>query len=107
MTSFTDGLAMELRAMQSPVKVQALCPGFTITEFHDVLGTGRGHLKPWAWMSAEEVVRASLEALDRGQVIVVPGRFYRCISLVARYTPWWLRRAMAARVTRMYRPPQR
>src|SRR5579863_918613 len=36
--SFTEGLDMELRRLRSPVKVQALCPGFTATEFHETLG---------------------------------------------------------------------
>ena len=39
--SFTEGLEVELIAQQSPVKVQALCPGFTLSEFHDVLGMRR------------------------------------------------------------------
>jgi short-subunit dehydrogenase len=105
MTSFTDGLSIELRILKSPVKVQALCPGFTITEFHDVLGMERKHVAPWAWMTAEQVVRTSLEAFDRGKVIVIPGLFYRFISLVARNVPSGVRRVMAARIAALYRPP--
>ena len=40
MNAFTEALDAELRAVGSPVKVQALCPGFTITEFHDTIGHG-------------------------------------------------------------------
>lgn len=37
MTSFTEGIAVDLRKANSAVKVQALCPGYTYSEFHDVL----------------------------------------------------------------------
>ncbi|MGZ8429282.1 MAG: SDR family NAD(P)-dependent oxidoreductase, partial [Candidatus Deferrimicrobiaceae bacterium] len=38
MNSFTEGLHLDLSAIGSPVKVQALCPGYTLTEFHDTSG---------------------------------------------------------------------
>jgi len=41
MNRFTEALAIELGAKSSPVTVQALCPGFTLTEFHDTLGMDR------------------------------------------------------------------
>src|SRR6185312_4332921 len=44
MTSFTNGLAIELVVQGSPVKVQALCPGFTYSEFHDRIGMNRGSI---------------------------------------------------------------
>ena len=40
MTAFTEGLYLELKSVQSAVKVQALCPGFTL--YGVSRNTGRG-----------------------------------------------------------------
>ncbi len=68
------GLADELRG--TGVKIQALCPGLTKTEFLDAdtfNALKLDRLPPSAWMSADEVVAESLDALERGRVIFVPG----------------------------------
>lgn len=70
-TSFTEALGEELRG--TGVRVQALCPGFTRTEFQDRGGIETANIPSFAWMSAESVVDASLAALKRGQLICVPG----------------------------------
>src|SRR5579884_2885141 len=44
MTAFTEGLCLELRGIRSQVRIQALCPGFTYTEFHDAMRTNRERL---------------------------------------------------------------
>jgi short-subunit dehydrogenase len=84
MNAFTEGLYLELKSIGSPVKVQALCPGFTYSEFHDVAGIDRGAIAKSLWMHAEDVVEASLEGLDRGELFVVPGwRYKRLVRLLA------------------------
>jgi len=87
MNCFTEGLCLELKAARSPVRVQALCPGFTVTEFHDVMGFDRKQVPASWWMSAEEVVEASLRGLRRGDLIVVPGWRYKLIVWLLRLTP--------------------
>ncbi len=78
MTAFTEGLYLELKGLPSNVTVQALCPGFTYSEFHDTMRVGRERLAGTKfWMSAEEVVDASLEGLRRRKLIVIPGWRYR------------------------------
>jgi short-subunit dehydrogenase len=67
--------------------VQALCPGFTITEFHDVLGTGREFVSGGWWMRAEDVVEASLRGLEKGKLFVVPGRRYKILVTILRLLP--------------------
>lgn len=96
MNCFTEGLYLELKAARSPVRVQALCPGFTVTEFHDVMGFDRKQVPSSWWMSAEDVVEASLRGLERNQLIVVPGWRYKLIVWLLRLTPRSLIRAAAA-----------
>ena len=75
MNSFTEGLDLELRGAGSPVRVQALCPGFTITEFHDAMGTSRDGIPAWLWMRAGDVVDASLRGLQARPPVRGPGRY--------------------------------
>jgi len=65
---FTRILAQELAG--TGVKVQALCPGFVRTEFHDRLG-GRPPGLPV--IEPADIVRASLAGLGLGEVICAPG----------------------------------
>ncbi len=60
MNAFTEALALELDLAGSPVRVQALCPGFTYTEFHDVMGMDRNVIPTGWWLPADAVVAASL-----------------------------------------------
>jgi uncharacterized protein len=85
--SFTEGLAIELMAQQSPVKVQALCPGFTLSEFHDTLGLSRDPVPKSLWMTADFVVSESLRGFDRGQCIVIPGWRYKLVAAGLRVLP--------------------
>jgi uncharacterized protein len=86
LTSFSEGLAAELRS--SGVRVQALCPGFTRSEFHQRMEVDAGGLPPWMWLSAERVVRASLRNLHRrGPVVCVPSVRYKLMVMVLRHLP--------------------
>ncbi|MCX8073646.1 MAG: SDR family oxidoreductase [Candidatus Binatia bacterium] len=97
-TSFTEALAEELRG--TGVKVQALCPGFTRTEFQQRAGLHVSRLPAFLWMSPEEVVDASLAALRQGQVVVVPGAPYKAMALLTGITPRLLTRRIAGVVGR-------
>lgn len=70
---FTESLHMEVR--RHGIKVQALCPGFTTTDFHAQMGVEEEIKKQrlFYWMKPEDVVDYSLKCLAKGKVICVPG----------------------------------
>jgi short-subunit dehydrogenase len=95
MTAFTEGLYLELRGLGSNVTVQALCPGFTYSEFHDVLGVDRYRRASRSlWMTAEQVVDASLDGLRRRKLFVIPGWRYRLLTAFFSKIPTSLRLAI-------------
>src|SRR5579863_249321 len=85
--SFTQGLALELRRVRSPVRVQVLCPGFTATEFHLTLGTDAKEIPAFLCMKADYVVEASLAGFDRGKAIVVPNWKYKIAVAMMKHLP--------------------
>jgi short-subunit dehydrogenase len=83
--SFTEALAEEVRG--TGVRVQALCPGFTRTEFQDRAGIDASGVPAFAWMTAEAVVTESLQCLRASQVVVVPGMANRATAALTGVLP--------------------
>lgn len=97
--------SLHLENLDRGVNVTALCPGFTLSEFHDVTGT-RGmmnKLPGWIWLRADDVARAGIDAAERGQVVCVPGWRYKLLTFVAKHLPesWML--GLMKRNSRKYR----
>lgn len=97
MLAFTEGLALELRGGGSAVRVQALCPGFTYSEFHDTMGVSRERIPRALWMSAGDVVEESLRGLDADRVVVIPGWKYRLFVSLFRRLPHAVQMALQQR----------
>jgi uncharacterized protein len=68
---FAEGLAEELRA--HGIRVCALCPGSTESEFHDVAQQGEIVASMRRQETAEKVARTGLEALAAGKTYVISG----------------------------------
>ena len=95
--SFTEALSHEIRG--SGVRLQALCPGPTATEFLEVSETHSDLLVTrLPMLSAEEVVGASLAGLDRGKLRVIPGLANRLLPQLLRVSPVAFTRAVTAQL---------
>lgn len=70
------------------VHVQALCPGFTRTEFHQRAALAMEHVPAALWLDAPRVVAESLAAVRRGgPTVVVPGWHFRALITLLRHLP--------------------
>ncbi len=88
---FSEGLQLELDG--TGVHVQALCPGFTHSEFHERGGMNKKAYPGFLWLSAERVVDASLAQASRGgPVVCVPSLRYKLAVFLLKYAPEFLKR---------------
>jgi short-subunit dehydrogenase len=84
--AFSESLHLEL--MNTGVKVQVVCPGFTKTDMHTRLGIPEKHIinrGPVRWTTPEKVVAASMRCLSKNQVVCIPG-FLTRLQVFLRYT---------------------
>ena len=96
-TALSEGLAAQYA--DRGVRVMALCPGFTHTEFHERAGLPTDGIPKQLWLNADRVVGDALKDLRRGRSVSVPGLAYKGIVALGRYLPPPLLRG-AARVAR-------
>ena len=89
--SFTEALHEEFRG--SGIRVTALCPGPTATEFGSVAGLSGGFAKYSP--PATVVVQAGLAALDKGEAIAIPGLINKATAQSHRFFPRSLVRRVA------------
>lgn len=88
MATFTEGLSLDLKSAGSAVRVQALCPGYTYSEFHDRMHLDRTKVAGGQfWLTAEFVVDESLKGLREGKLFVVPGWRYKALVGAATKLP--------------------
>jgi short-subunit dehydrogenase len=85
LTVLSESLHTELRGTN--VRVHALCPGFTRTEFHQRGKMKMGGVPTSFWLSAERVVSDAWDAAQEGKALSVPGRQYKVLSFISRFGP--------------------
>lgn len=104
LVKFSQSLALETAG--SGVRVTAVCPGFTYSEFHDVNGTRElvsANVPAFLWLDADAVARHGFAAVMAGRPIAVKGAIYKALVLFARYLPERLVLRWALRQSRRYR----
>lgn len=69
------------------IAVQALCPGFVRTEFHQRGQMDVSGVPKWMWLKADKVVAASLRDLERDKSISIPSLRYKVLATLARHLP--------------------
>jgi short-subunit dehydrogenase len=101
-TVFAESLSTEL----SPrgVRVSALCPGFTHTEFHDRAGIKKSDIPGWLWLDVDDMVAAGWRMHQRGKVVTVPGWQYRLLQSITKFGPRSRVRKIGFRARNRYRP---
>jgi uncharacterized protein len=99
-TSLTESLHEETRG--TGVKVTALCPGLTRTEFQSVSNSDSyaENYPAMAWMTAEAVAKAGLDDVAKGRALSVPGVLYKGLSWATGITPRGLTRRLSGLVKR-------
>ncbi len=91
---FSESLNAEMA--QTGVHVSALCPGFVLTEFHDVNGTREGinSLPGFMVMKADDCARLAADALEDNRAVFISGRVNRFLARLNRWAPWLGRKVM-------------
>lgn len=97
--------ALNAEGQEHGVHVTALCPGFTYSEFHDVLGTREqmNTMPKFLWLQASEVALEGYDAVMRGEPVFVNGRIYRFLVWLAAAMPRGVTKMVTGRAGRRYR----
>ena len=83
--SLTEALHEEVK--RHGIKVTALCPGPTKTEFGEVAGFGGNGAFDRLSMDSQAVVRAGLKGLERNKAVVIPGMLNKTGAVSTRFVP--------------------
>ena len=94
--SFSEALHEEMAS--KGVRVTALCPGPTRTEFGDVAGFKANGAFDKMSARPEDVVAMGLKALDKGRAVAIPGLINKAGAQAHRIVPRWLLRKVTAAI---------
>ncbi|WP_445269536.1 SDR family NAD(P)-dependent oxidoreductase [Streptomyces sp. DSM 41634] len=99
-TAFSESLRVDMEPYG--VRVLAVVPGFTRTEFQERAGMDVSVLRDAVWLEPEAVVAQALKDLARRRPVSITGRRYQAYALAARHLP---RAFVARKMARRRRPP--
>jgi uncharacterized protein len=85
LTVLSESLHTELAGTK--VKISALCPGFTRTEFHQRGRMSMKGLPSFLWLDADELVAKAWSDALKGEAISIPGWQYQFLVFVIKRLP--------------------
>jgi short-subunit dehydrogenase len=85
LTVLTESLHTELAA--TDVKVSALCPGFTRTEFHQRGKMSMKGVPNFLWLNSDRLVEQSWKDALKGKAVSVPGWQYKLLMFIVNVVP--------------------
>ena len=87
MIKSSQSIALEMRG--TGVTATAVCPGFTYSEFHDVIGIRAqvSKLPSFMWMTSEDVAADGYAATMRGDIVWVNGPVNKGIAALGKLLP--------------------
>ena len=85
LTVLSESLHTELSSTN--VKVSALCPGFTRTEFHQRGRMSMKGLPAFMWLNSDKLVAKAWKDAVGGKAVSVPGWQYQLLTFVMRNAP--------------------
>ena len=94
-TSLSEALHEEVRG--TGVKVTALCPGLTRTEFQEVSSSTKvtDRAPAFMWQTAEEVAATGLRDVAAGRALSIPGPMNKSLVMASGLTPRGMMRRMS------------
>lgn len=92
--TFSQSLDMDVR--RTGIRVTALCPGLTHTEFHDAMDVSEKAKKipEILWTDAPFVVRSGWKAVNAGQTVCTPGLLNNIGAFISKRLPERVRYAL-------------
>lgn len=91
LTVLTESLHADVR--ETDVRVSALCPGFTRTEFHQRANMRMDALPKAMWLDSDYLVAKAWKDAQGGKAVSVPGFQYKVLLFVIKFAPRsWVRK---------------
>jgi short-subunit dehydrogenase len=101
LTVLSESLHTEL--VDTNIRITALCPGFTHTEFHQRAKMKMSGLPGFMWLAADRVADDAWTASQAGKAVSIPGWQYGILATIARFGPRPLVRKLGMSVRRRQR----
>lgn len=95
-SSFTQAVHEEVRARG--VRIMAVNPGFTRTEFQQRAGMEAEKVPGFMWQQPEDVVAVALKAFDNRRAVIIPGIINKMTATFSSVAPGVVTRKIAGRI---------